>query len=313
MSLLTGAKQGSKPGPSKWIRAALWIAVAVAAAAAVVLVAKWARSLEPVQEFLAAYPGHSDRPENTPVGLPAWVNWQHFLNAFFIVLIIRSGWQIRATARPKAYWTRNNTGLIRTKAKPAKISLELWFHLCLDVLWLLNGLVFVVLLFISGHWMRIVPTSWDVFPNALSTALQYASLDWPTENGWIHYNALQVLSYFAVVFIAAPLAALTGMRMSPIWPKGNSALERAFPMALARRVHFPVMLFFVAFVVTHVVLVLSTGALRNLNHMFAARDDGGWLGFGIFALSVAVTAGAWLLAKPVFLRPVAGLMGKVSR
>ena len=313
MSLLTRTKRGTKPEPPRWTRLAIRIAVAVVAMAVIVLLAKWARGLHPVQEFLATYPGHSELPEGAPVGLPAWLGWQHFLNAFFIVLIIRSGWQVRTTARPKAYWTRNNTGLIKTKAKPTKISLELWFHLTLDVLWLINGVVFMVLLFATGGWMRIVPTSWDIFPNALGTALQYASLDWPTENGWVNYNALQVLSYFAIVFIAAPLAAATGVRMSPIWPKGNATLDKAYPMELARKVHFPVMIFFVAFVIMHVAMVLSTGAQRNLNHMFAARDDAGWLGFGIFALSVAVTMAVWFLAKPVFLRPVASLMGKVSR
>ena len=33
--------------------------------------------------------------------------------------------------------------------------------------------------------------------------------------------------------------------------------------------HFPVMLYFVAFTVVHVALVFATGALRNLNHMYA--------------------------------------------
>lgn len=313
MSQLTKPKSGTAQASSLWIRRAIWILATVVVLVAVVLLARWTRTLGPVQEFLTTYPGHNELPDNAPVGLPAWLGWQHFLNAFFIVLIIRSGWLVRTTARPKAYWTRNNKGLIKTKGKPTKISLELWFHLSLDVLWLINGVVFMVLLFVSGGWMRIVPTSWDIFPNAVSTALQYASLNWPTEDGWVNYNALQVLAYFAIVFLAAPLAAITGVRMSPIWPKGNEALDKIYPMEAARKVHFPVMLFFVGFVILHVVLVLSTGALRNLNHMFAAREGGGWLGLGLFAISVAVTVAAWFLAKPVFLRPIASLMGKVSR
>ena len=74
------------------------------------------------------------------------------------------------------------------------------------MLWLLNGLVFYVLLFATGQWRRVVPTSWDVLPNAASVALQYLSLDWPTENGWVAYNSLQILAYFVTIFIAAPLA-----------------------------------------------------------------------------------------------------------
>ena len=71
-----------------------------------------------------------------------------------------------------------------------------------------------------------MPTSWDVFPNAVSAALQYVSLDWPTENGWVNYNGLQQLAYFATVFIAAPLAIVTGVRMSGIWPKKATDAEQ---------------------------------------------------------------------------------------
>ncbi|QXQ10022.1 cytochrome b/b6 domain-containing protein [Paeniglutamicibacter sp. Y32M11] len=313
MSLLTTTQEPPPKSKSKWVGTAARIFIAVVVLAVVILVAMWARGLGPVQEFLAQYPGHSELPHNAPVGIPAWLGWQHFLNAFFIVLIIRSGWQVRTTARPKAYWTRKNTGIFKTRSKPSKISLELWFHLSMDMLWLLNGLIFIVMLFVSGGWMRIVPTSWDVFPNALSAALQYASLNWPVENGWVNYNALQVLAYFTIVFIAAPLAAITGVRMSPAWPKGNAALDKIYPMEAARKIHFPVMIFFTAFVIMHVALVLCTGALKNLNHMFASREDAGWLGFGIFALSVAVMVGSYFLAKPIFLRPIAGLMGKISK
>jgi thiosulfate reductase cytochrome b subunit len=266
-----------------------------------------------VASFVADYPGHSELPGNAPVGFPAWLAWQHFLNAFFLLLIIRTGWQVRTTTRPSGHWTRNNKGLIKTKNPPTKISLELWFHLTLDVLWILNGLVFAVLLFATGQWMRIVPTSWDVIPNALSAALQYASLDWPTENGWVNYNALQLLSYFVTVFIAAPLAFVTGLRMSGAWPKKAAGLNRAFPIEWARAVHFPVMIYFVAFIAVHVFLVLATGALRNLNHMYGARDDDGWFGFWVFLASVVVMVAAWFLARPLFLRPIASLMGKVSR
>lgn len=298
---------------NKWARMAVAIGLAVLALAAVILLARWMRTLSPVQEFLTTYPGHVELPASAPTGLPAWLGWQHFLNMFFLVLIIRSGWLVRTTARPKEHWTRNNKGLIKTKGKPAKISLNLWFHLSMDALWVLNGIIFMVLLFASGHWMRIVPTSFSVFPNAVSSALQYASLNWPTENGWVNYNSLQVLAYFTIVFLAAPLALATGLRMSGAWPKNAEKLNKAYPMELARALHFPVMIFFVAFVVVHVALVFTTGALRNLNHMYAGHDGAGWTGFWIFAGSLAVIIAAWVLARPIFLRPLASLSGKVSK
>ena len=95
------------------------------------------------------------------------------------------------------------------------IGLARWWHLGIDVLWLLNGVIFFVLLFATGRWERLVPTSWDVFPNALSVLIQYLSLNWPAENGWAAYNGLQLIAYFITVFVAAPLALITGLGMSP--------------------------------------------------------------------------------------------------
>lgn len=279
----------------------------------VVLAAKGLRELPAMQSFMLEFPGASALPAGTPVGFPVWLQWQHFLNFFVIVMIIRAGWQVRTTLRPRVSWTRNNTGFLRTKNSPRKISLDLWLHFASGWLWMLNGLVFYVLIFTTGQWARIVPVHWDVFPNALSAALQYASLQWPTETGWVNYNSLQLLAYFTTVFIAAPLAILTGVRMSGAWPRDATRLNRVYPMSLARAVHFPVMLYFVLFIVVHVTLVLATGALRNLNHMFAGSDEENWIGFWIFAASLVVTAAAWVAARPVLLRPIAALTGTVSR
>ena len=282
------------------------------AAAMAVLFVRVLLSMPFGQDFLAAFPGEYHLPEGAPVGFPAWLGWQHFFNVFLMVLIIRSGLTIRTEKRPTAFWAPRND-------PKGKTSLTTWFHQSLDVLWLVNGVVFVVLLFVTGQWMRIVPTSWEVFPNALSALLQYVSLDWPTENGWVNYNALQQLAYFATVFLAAPLAAVTGYRMSGVWPKGNDRLNKAYPVEWARKVHFPVMLYFVVFIAIHVLLVFATGALRNLNHMYAAQGsvDGvayadNWTGFWFFVASLVVIAAAWIAARPLTLAPIARLFGTVS-
>jgi thiosulfate reductase cytochrome b subunit len=275
------------------------------AATGVVVVVNWLLGLAPMQDFLARYPGEYHLPESAPIGIPAWIGWQHFFNVFLIVLIIRSGLQVRTQKRPTAFWSP------RWNPK-RKISLPLWFHQSLDILWLVNGAVFVVLLFMTGQWMRLVPTSWEVFPNALSALLQYLSLDWPTENGWVNYNSLQQIAYFVTVFIAAPLAVITGVRMSGLWPKNAKTLNRIYPVEWARAVHFPVMLYFVLFIIVHVGLVFATGALRNLNHMYASQDVVNWTGFWIFVASLVVIAAAWVAARPLVLAPIARLFGKVS-
>lgn len=257
--------------------------------------------------FLTAFPGTTKLPKWAPVGQPLWTQWQHWLNAFFIVLIIKTGWTVRTQKKASAMWQPRGGG--------KKIAIELFTHLSLDVVWLVNGVVFWVLLFLTGQWIRIVPYSWDFIPNAVSAGLQYASLwSWPTEDGWTNYNSLQVLTYFATVFLAAPLAALTGFRMSPMWSAKWQRLSKIYPVELARKVHFPVMIYFVLFVIVHVVLVLSTGALRNLNHMFWGSDDpGSWAGFIVFVIGIAAIIAAWFALKPLVMQQIGSVFGKVGR
>ncbi len=290
---------------AQWIKRVVLLAVgAVAAAGILVLAARGVTTLPGVPEFLRRYPGEYALPQGAEPGFPWWAQWTHFLNLFLMVLIIRSGYQVRTQQKPPAFWTPKRGG--------KKISITLWLHQSLDILWLANGLIFVVLLFASGRWVRIVPSSWEVFPNAASALLQYMTLDWPVETGWVNYNSLQQLMYFLVVFVAAPLAAVTGVRMSEFWPKNAKTLNKAYPVEVARALHFPTMLFFVLFILVHVFLVFATGALRNLNHMFGGTDEVNWVGFWLFAAAIAITTAGWYAARPLVLAPLAKAFGQVS-
>ena len=296
-------------GRTAWFRLAVVVVVAIGLLAAAVLAAKGIRSLSAVQSFLTDFPGASPLPAGAPVGFPAWLAWQHGLNVFFLLFIVRSGWQVRTAGRPTVFWTRRNTGLIRTKRSPTRMGINVWLHLSVDVLWVVNGLLFYVLLFVTGQWVRIVPVSWDIVPNAVSAALQYVSLDWPVTDGWVNYNALQTLSYFTIVFVAAPLALATGIRLSPLWT--SQRLSALVPLRPTKAVHVGVMVVFLVFIVVHVTLVFATGALRNLNHMYAVQSDDGWTGFWIFAASLVVMIVAWFAAGPRLLRAIASLGGTV--
>lgn len=288
-----------------WIRVvALGGLGAVVAAALVVLAARGVTTLKFVPDWLEKYPGEYAPVALADPGFPWWVSWTHFFNFFLMVLIIRSGLLVRIQQKPPAYWS--------SRKCDQKISINLWLHTSLDVLWMFNGCIFVVLLFVSGHWARIVPTSWAVFPNALSALVQYLTLDWPTDHGWVNYNSLQQLMYFVVVFVFAPLAIITGVRMSTWWPKDAAKLNTLFPATFARAVHFPTMLFFVLFSVVHVILVFATGALRNLNHMFAGTDAVNWTGFWLFVLAIALTVGGSIACKPLIVGPIAVRFGKVT-
>jgi len=293
----------------RWLPLIWLVPVGLVLLVVAVLSAQWLRTLPDVQAFIADYPGETAIPAGTPVGFPWWLSWQHALNAFFLLLIVRTGWQIGSGRRPPAFWTRKNDGLIRTKNPPRRLSIHVWFHLVLDALWVVNGVLYWVLLFATGQWLRLVPQSWDVVPQALSVGIQYLSLDWPTHNGWIHYNALQLLMYGFTVFVAAPLALFTGLRLSSIWP----ARLAFVPEKPVRTLHVFVMLYFVAFTIVHVGLVLATGALRNLNHMYAGRDDESWIGLVVFAVSLVVMIIGWVVARPAILTRLAALGGTVRR
>ena len=283
----------------RWL---LWALGALLLLAAAVIGSRWYVGTASGAEFIARYDGIQPLPDDAPVGLPAWLNWAHFFNMFLMALIVKTGLDVRREKRPAAYWQPKQGG--------KKISVTLWLHQVLDIAWVALGLVFYVLLFATGQWVRIVPTSWDVFPNAVSAGLQYLALDWPEEHGWVFYNALQELAYFATVFIAAPLAILSGWRMSGMWPKSWAKP----PVAWARAVHFPTMIYFVAFVAIHVFLVLTTGARGNLNAMFAAREDAtSWLGVVLFVVALAVTALGWWAARASVVAPLANATGKVSK
>ncbi|TVS21629.1 cytochrome b/b6 domain-containing protein [Corynebacterium sanguinis] len=299
-----------KPVASRsWTR---WLTPAIAlgfAFALAVLLARYILGTDAGAQFIQRYDGRQPLPAGTPVGIPAWLNWAHFFNMLLMVLIIKTGLSVRSERKPEAYWAPKNN-------PRAKISLTLWLHLALDIAWVALGAVFYVLLFSTGQWARIVPTSWDTFPNALSAGLQYLTLNWPEDNGWVRYNALQELTYFAVVFIAAPLAIVSGARMSPWWPKSWSFVS----MKAARSIHFPTMIFFVVFIITHVGLVFLTGMRRNLNAMFAARGDvdpatyaTDWTGTLVFLGALVVIAAAWFAARPLVVAPAARLTGTVSQ
>jgi thiosulfate reductase cytochrome b subunit len=294
-----------------------------------IAVAKGLRTTPAVERFIARYPGTPAPSPGAVTGTPVWVGVQHFLNLFLLVFIMRSGLQILSD-HPRLYWTRHSTpgrdwfriqepvptdplwtakqdsislpGSVGLPGLRHSIGLARWWHLGVNVLWLANGLLFYVLLFATGQWRRLVPTSWAAFPHALSVLVQYLSLDWPTENGWVAYNSLQQLAYFLTVFVAAPLAVLTGLGMSPALSTRFKRVSTVLSIQTARSLHFLVLIWFLVFITTHVALVVTTGVLRNLNHIYTGRDGTGWAGFAVFAVSMVIVTVGWVAATPLTLR-----------
>jgi len=93
--------------------------------------------------------------------------------------------------------------------------------------WVLNGLIYVVLLFASGGWTRLIPTAWAVFPAAWNDFVSYLTLHTPPPAAFNPFDALQQLTYGAVVFLLAPFLYLpdwlTRIRSNAIIPHASGA------------------------------------------------------------------------------------------
>ena len=323
---------------SRWFKAGVLVPILLLTLLLGVAVAQQLRTYPWMQEFLVQYPGTSaDYVPDVDSGFPWWLRWQHFFNLLFMMFIIRAGLQILADhprlyldagSKPGTEWLRLRDAVPADRMDPSQpdrvwkakddavalpswlglpgirhsIGLARWWHFSIDLLWLINGIIFFVLLFSTGQWQRLVPRSWEVFPNALSTGIQYLSLDLPANTGFTAYNGLQILAYFITVFIAAPLAIITGLLQSPaIAGKlgfGGGVLNRQ----VARSVHFAVLAWMVFFIVVHTVMVWITGLVGNVNHITLGTNTESWWGVALYALWMAVVVVLWIWVSPFTLR-----------
>ncbi len=225
-----------------------------------------------------------------PLDFPLWLRAAHWFNLLFITLSARSGLEI-LSAHPKLYWNDHctpGTEWLRLTRKRMPEG-ELWtsrdeeesfspwialpggrnlglgrhWHFLGDLGWIATGLAYVVLLFASDEWRRLVPTTWRILPQAWHALLAYATFHLVETPG--RYNALQQLAYFGVVFLLAPLTIATGLAMSPAvsarWPR----YIRLFGgRQAARSIHFLCLCALGAFLAVHVTMVVLHGLARDL-------------------------------------------------
>ncbi|GAB2725365.1 hypothetical protein GCM10027273_00290 [Nocardioides pakistanensis] len=173
------------------------------------------------------------------------------------------------------------------------------------MLWVLNGLIYVVLLFGTGQWRRIVPTSWDVFGEAWDSLKIYAGFGVPSIEHFQPYDALQEIMYFLVVFVLAPLMIVTGPVMSPAVVGRYPWYPKLFGgRQAARSLHFLGMAAFVVFAVTHVALVFVVHPEHNLVHMMMGEEyDPALVGQAVtrVIIGVVVVVALWIAASYVSL------------
>lgn len=307
-----------------WVRPSILIGIAILVLA--VLIAAW---VEYAVAGLPAVPAVPQTQPNNfagPHGFPLWVRYCHFFNFFFVMMLIRSGLSILAD-HPRLYfndgcapgtewirftpikvprdrlWTAKDDAryispIVATPGYRHTIGVARVWHF-IDVHgFIITGILFVIMLFDTEQWRRIVPTSPLVLLQGWNIFVHYATFHLPAEpNGFYGYNALQQIAYFSAVFVFGPLAILTGLAMSP-------AVVNHFPWYAkifggrqsARSIHFLNMLGFLGFLVVHVTLVVMTGFARNMNHIVMGTDDLTNTGVIWGFVGIAVVVGSWFVA-----------------
>lgn len=233
---------------------------------------------------------------------PLWLRANRLINFILIGMLLRSGWEMLSSL-PRLWWRKDcapgtewlkftrrelpkeegvYTSLMDERslspliALPGRenIGLARHWHGLSVMLWVLNGLVYVTLLFATGLWRRIIPTSPDVFGQAWETLKIYAGFGVPAIEHFQPYDALQMLGYTFVIFILAPFMMLTGPAMSP-------AIRSRYPWYVkmwgghqgARSLHFIAMVLMSGFIVMHVGLVFLVHREYNLVHMVFGDVD----------------------------------------
>ncbi len=237
-----------------------------------------------------------------PGFFPYWVIVTHFLNIFFMLLLFRSGLEVLSSF-PKLYWhddcppgrewarfSKKMYGADSRKlwssldeeeswspviALPGKKNLGLGrhWHFMTIQFWILTGAVYIAMVFATGYWHYLIPTSWSIFPDAVRAVGTYFHFRLAAPLPGQPFNAAQKLTYFFIIFIVAPLQIATGAAMSPTVLARFPWYGKLFGGKQgARSLHFIGLCIFAGFVVVHVFMVI----IHGVPHEFAAMVLGSY-------------------------------------
>jgi DMSO/TMAO reductase YedYZ molybdopterin-dependent catalytic subunit/thiosulfate reductase cytochrome b subunit len=283
----------------------------------------------------------------TTLDYPVWLRIDHWLNVLFVTLILRSGLEILAT-HPKLYWhddSKPGTEWARftRKVMPrdriydtldeeedyspfislpgrAQLGMGRHWHFFVVIGWILLGLSYYILLFATGQWHRYWPASWSIFPEAWDDIVTYLTFNLPPVLPGEPLDAIQKLTYAAVIFILAPFQILTGAAQSP-------AIEARFPWYVqmwggrqwARSLHFLGLVVFLVFIAIHLSMIFFWGWGRlTASMIFGAVRNTHWataISLLIIAAIVAVHVAAtmWSLRNPRSVQRVLGVVVNAVR
>jgi thiosulfate reductase cytochrome b subunit len=189
---------------------------------------------------------------------PVWVRICHWTNAFAMLLMVTSGWQIY------------NASPLFDFVFPRSITLGGWlagallWHFAAMWILMVNGIVYVTLGIATGRFRRkLTPIS----PSAVLADTRAALAGKLSHDDLSKYNAVQKLLYAGIIVVAV-IIVLSGLSIwKPVQFQWLTALFGGYD--IARYVHFFAMSAIVAFFVIHVVMALLVP--KSLRTMIVGR------------------------------------------
>jgi thiosulfate reductase cytochrome b subunit len=189
---------------------------------------------------------------------PGWVRICHWINAFAVLVMIGSGWQIY------------NASPLFDFVFPRQIALGNWlagallWHFAAMWVLVINGIVYVTLGIATGRFRRKL---FPIRPNEVVADLKAAVTFKLAHDDLSHYNAVQKLLYSGVI-LAGVVIVLSGLSIwKPVQLQELTALFGGYDTA--RYVHFLAMAAIVGFLVVHVALALIVP--KSLRAMITGR------------------------------------------
>src|SRR6201991_4337644 len=196
----------------------------------------------------------TDNPAKARVIQPAWVRTLHWINAFAMVLMIMSGWQIY-NASPLFSFTFSKSITLGGWLGGAL----LWHFAAMWIL-MVNGLIYLALGFATGRFRKkLLP----ITPAGVISDTKAALTGKLSHDDLTKYNYVQKLLYAGIIVVGVVIV-LSGLS---IWkPVQFYYLVMLFgDYAIARYVHFVCMALIVAFMVVHILLaILVPKSLRAM-------------------------------------------------
>src|SRR6201993_3222155 len=197
-------------------------------------------------------------PEGAKTIQPAWVRTMHWINAFAMILMIMSGWQIY-----------NASPLFNFRFSPS-ITLGGWlggallWHFAAMWILMINGLFYLITGFASGRFRRkLLP----ITPTGVISDVKAALTFKLAHDDLSTYNYVQKLLYAGIIAIGIVIV-LSGLSIwKPVQLQYLTALFGGYDVA--RYVHFVCMSLICLFLIVHVALALLVP--KSLRAMIIGR------------------------------------------